>query len=123
MGLRSKAEAEAVRHDAIVRLASARRETLAEQDLDVFCDGVAEFSGDVVRAACDELGKEAPADFEPRFPPLHVLRLRCRQLVDERRYATLKKLPMPKAEPPISAERMDTILAQIRAAALGKTWR
>ena len=46
---RQRAEAEAARHAALVRLGIARREKLASEDYDVYCDGLQAFDPDVVR--------------------------------------------------------------------------
>lgn len=49
----------------------------------MFCDGLREFDPRIVERVCEDVGRVAPEEFEPRFPPLHVLRGRCQVI---RRY-------------------------------------
>jgi hypothetical protein len=120
MSFRAKAEAEAIKHRAIERLAIARREKLAKVDYDVYLDGLQVFEAETVRRVCDVLGTEVPGEFEPRFPPLAVIAERCRVLVqrrrereeDERRSRTLK---LPAGDREVSPDRLARFRQDVEA--------
>jgi len=114
----SRAETEARLTDALVRLGSARREKLSKEDFDVYADGLREFPTDVVRLACDELGRTAPEEFQPRFPPLHVIRERCLKAVEANR-AKQQLLRAPSREelyPLLPQEKIDEFKRKIQDA-------
>lgn len=99
---------------ALMRLGSARREKLDRVDFEVFVDGLAEFPSDVVTAVCLELGRVAPAEFQPRFPPLSVIRELCHRRVTDRvsHQRALAAPPVSEQFPPISDEKWAEIRKQ-----------
>lgn len=117
----SQADVEAKLTDALLRLGVARREKLSKADFEVFADGLREFPIDVVRHVCDELGRIAPLEFQPRFPPLYILREECLKRIDATR-ARRQLLNAPKPEP-IPDEKWQEISRQFAEAVGRKTWR
>src|SRR5262245_15213879 len=114
MTIRTRAEAEAIRHNAIARLASARREALTKQDFDVYCDGLQWYDPDIVARVCRECETTEPGEYQPRFPPLHVLISKCETYMRQARESKQAK-QLKEAKPTISNERMIEILAQAKA--------
>lgn len=105
--------------EALVRLSSARREKLDAVDYATFVDGLVEFAADDVNAVCRHLGLVAPGEYEPRFPPLFVLRQAC---IDRQR-ARQPKLTAPSLAaqyPPLSDEQRSN-LRRLLNRALGRT--
>lgn len=102
---------------ALMRLGSARREKLDRVDFEVFVDGLIEFPGDVVAAVCLELGRVAPLEFQPRFPPLFVIRELChRRITDHARQRHALAAPAVADQfPPISDEKWAEIRAQFES--------
>jgi hypothetical protein len=117
----SRAEVEARLTDALVRLGSARREKLSKEDFDVYADGLRAFPIDVVQRVCLELSHQAPAEFQPRFPPLYVLRERCIKAVEFGRARRLM-LSAPKGEP-ADPERLEQLKRDIAAEIARKSMR
>lgn len=112
---RSKAEAEAIRHNAIARLASARREKLTTQDFDVYCDGLEKYDAEVVRRVCGVLETEEPEDFQPRFPALPFIVARCEAEAKRRREATERKpLQLTDGDKPVSPELWGEFRARVQ---------
>lgn len=114
MAWRGKAERETRIHHALVRLAVARREKLAPEDYDVFADGLTQFDPTIVQLVCDDLGRIAPEDYQPRFPPLHVIRTQCFRVQAHREAERTRRLA-PPTEPPLAPEKWDAIRAQFQA--------
>lgn len=83
--------------NALVRLSSARREKLSKEDFDVYVDGLLPFGGTLAAQVCENLALEAPGEFEPRFPPLYVIRERCQRVVERERERTAR-LPAAKLD-------------------------
>lgn len=114
----TKAEHEARITKALLKLSSARREKLTPLDFEVFVVGLASFDASVVEQVCDEFGRIAPDEFQPKFPPLYQLREQCFRTVEawkERRKA-LKAAPLEERFPPLSPERFEEIKAMFRQA-------
>jgi hypothetical protein len=117
----SRAEVEARLTDALVRLGSARREKLSKEDFDVYADGLRAFPIDVVQRVCLELGHQAPAEFQPRFPPLYVIREACIKAVEAARTRRLM-LSAPRQEP-ADPERLEQLKRDIAAELRRKSMR
>lgn len=116
MARRSRAEAEAILHNALTRLSSARREKLSREDYDVFADGLIGCDCDVVARVCEELGREAPGEYEPRFPPLHIILERVRLVLrHQRERAEQQRLLTRAVTPPVAPEKLAAFMAQLRA--------
>lgn len=121
--MRSKAELETRLTNALMRLGAARREKLSTADFAVFADGLRDYPIAVVERVCEDVGRRAPDEFQPRFPPLHVLRESCALAV---RVSREKQLNPPRLEeqfPAPSPERSQEFLAKIRAIAQRKVMR
>lgn len=103
---------------ALVRLGSARREKLDQVDYETFVDGLLEFEAADVAAVCQHYGRLAPREFEPRFPPLFVLRQAC---IDRQRWRQAKLAAPSLADqyPPLSEEKRSHI-RQLFDRALGR---
>lgn len=104
MDARSKAEAETIRHNAIMRLSAARREKLAKEDFDVYCDGLAEFEPRIVAMVCRQLEREEPGEYEPRFPILPAIFGRCARQRSHEAEQKQQKLEAAKVLPPHISE-------------------
>jgi hypothetical protein len=102
---------------ALTRLGAARRERLDTADFDAFVAGLIEFPVDDVERVCAELGRIAPEEFQPRFPPLHILREQCFRLAEHRRAKKLALKPanLDQLYPPMSPERMAELRREIEA--------
>lgn len=112
---RSKAEAEAVRHNAIARLASARREKLTTQDFDVYCDGLQNYDADLVKRVCSVLETEEPPEYSPRFPDLPFLVARCEAEAKRRREATKRKpLQLTDGDTPLDLNKLANFRADVQ---------
>jgi len=118
-----KAERETRIHHALVRLAAARREKLAPEDYDVFADGLSQFDPTVVQQVCDELGRMAPDEWQPRFPPLFVIRTQCFRVQAHREAERTLRLNPPAKEPPLPPEKWEAIKAQFQAVLQRKVMR
>jgi len=114
----SKADHEAKLATALAKLGAARREKLSKEDFTVFADGLREFPIETVIRVCDELGRIAPDEFQPRFPPLYVIREHCHTAVAAGK-AKLAMLTAPKPEP-ASPERLQRFLDDVKALASRK---
>lgn len=119
--LRSKAEQIVRITDALTKLGAARREKLAAADFAVYEDGLIEFPIEVVVTVCAELGRTAPADFQPKFPPLHAIREACFSVV-ERQQQRRKQLTAAKPEPADPA-RLQQLLEDCKAEVARKVMR
>lgn len=100
--VRRQAERLAIVTKALTELAAARRETLAKVDFDVFARGLEAFTvGSIVRA-CKSLEAEAPPAFGARFPELHMLKARIREIEaeDAQRERERQYLPLPDDDGP-----------------------
>lgn len=117
----SQADVEAKLTDALLRLGAARREKLSKADFEVFADGLREFPVDVVREVCIELGKVAPIEFQPRFPPLYIIREQCLKVIDARR-TRRRILDAPKPDP-IAPEKWEEIQKRFAEAVGRKSMR
>ena len=62
---------------AVMRLSSARREKLEKVDFETFVEGLADLPVDIVEQVCLDFGRIAPEEYQPRFPPLYMLRESC----------------------------------------------
>jgi hypothetical protein len=93
---------------ALTRLGAARRERLDSEDYAAFVGGLLEFPVDDVERVCEELGRIAPEEYQPRFPPLHVIREQCYRILEQRRAKRLALKPanLDELYPPIAPERM-----------------
>lgn len=112
---RSKADAEAIRHNAIARLASARREKLTTQDFDVYCDGLQKYDAELVRRVCSVLETEEPGEFQPRFPDLPFLVARCDAEARRRREATERKpLQLSDGDTPLDLDKLKNFRADVQ---------
>lgn len=111
---RSKAEAEAVRHNAIARLASAKREKLTTQDFDVYCDGLGKYDAEIVRRVCGVLEVEEMPDYKPRFPDLPFIVSRCEAELRRRREATERKpLQLTDGDVPVDPSKWAEFRAKV----------
>ena len=84
--------------EALVRLAAARGAILDEVSHDVYIKGLSEIDHEIVARACDALGKEPRAEYEPAMPPLPTILWRCRA-VQQRDAAPQICLPPAADEP------------------------
>ncbi len=122
---RQKAEHEAAITRAIMRLGSARREKLDKVDFERYADGLRQFSAVIVARVCDELGDVAPQEFQPRFPPLHVIRelcIRAESYEREKRLA-LKAPDLEARFPPLPPDKWAEIKARFHAVLQRKVMR
>ena len=62
---------------ALIKLSAARREKLDKVDFETFIEGLAEFDPAIVEQVCGDFGRIAPEEYQPRFPPLYMLRESC----------------------------------------------
>lgn len=103
---------------ALALLGSRRREKLDKLDIEAFVDGLKEFKADVIEHVCDELGRIAPEDYQPRFPLLSTIRELCHRRIElerERRLA-LRAAPLEATYgPPLSPEKMAEIRREVEA--------
>lgn len=112
---RSKAEAEAIRHTAIARLASARREKLTREDFDVYCDGLQQYDADLVKRICRVLETEVPGEYQPRFPDLPFLVARCDAAMKFQREAQKPKpLQLGDGDKPLDLDRLKHFRADVQ---------
>ena len=101
---------------ALARLAGARREKLERLDFEVFVEGLEQFEARDVETVCDELSRIAPDEFQPRFPPLHVIREACfRRIAGRDSARALTAARVDELYPPLSPEKREALLAQFRA--------
>lgn len=99
---------------ALTRLGIARREKLAQEDFRVYLDELARVPAAIVTAVCGELGRQEPGEFEPRFPPLHLVLARCHAKQAEAR--ARKALQFPVYEPaPLAPDKWAEIRAKFQA--------
>lgn len=104
---RSKAESEAIRHNALARLAAARREKLTAADFDVYCDGLGKYDAELVRRVCAVLETEVPGEYQPRFPDLPFLVARCEAAAKFIREQTRPKpLQLTDGDKPLDPARL-----------------
>ncbi|MDH5244830.1 MAG: hypothetical protein OEW98_00140 [Betaproteobacteria bacterium] len=91
----------------------------------MFVDGLTSYPAAIVARVCETLGYEPPGEYEPRFPPLHVIRARCQQVVDRQREASavLPAAALDARYPPLDPARHAAIMAQFRALCREKSWR
>lgn len=112
---RSKAEAEAIRHNAVARLASARREKLTTQDFDVYCDGLQKYDAELVRRVCAVLEVETLGEYQPRFPDLPFIVARCEAEAKRIREASERKpLQLPDGDKPVSPQLWSELRERVR---------
>lgn len=105
--MRSKAESEATRHQALVRLASARREKLAAVDFDVYCDKLQVFDAELVKRVCSVLETEEPGEYQPRFPDLPFLVARCNAALRlQREQSERKPLQLTDGDKPLDLDKL-----------------
>lgn len=124
MSARSKAELEIQLATALGRLASARRESLSKEDYAVFADGLREFPLEDVMRVCDDLGRIAPEEYQPRFPPLHVIRAECFRVMQHRsERKMLTHAELSELYPPLPPERVTEILRRFREVLSEKAMR
>jgi hypothetical protein len=103
---------------ALTALGIARREKLAAEDFTVYLGELVEIRPQTVADVCAQLGREEPAAFEPRFPPLYLILQRCR--AHENKLARMKALPpAPPIPDPISPSKWAEIQAKFRALVRG----
>ncbi len=113
MDAKSQAQHEARITRALMKLGAARREKLDKLDFETFVDGLREFRAETVEQVCGDFGRIAPEEYQPRFPPLHLLREACHQIVDrlnERRQ--LQAAPLEERFPPLSEAKWAEIRQQ-----------
>lgn len=120
MSVSVKAEAEAIRLDALTRLGVARREKLIAADYTVYLDGLQHFEPEIVKHVCGNLAMELPGEFEPRFPPLAAIVERCRAALrvkwereDEERRARMPMLADPHNRQ-VSSEKFANFKADVQ---------
>lgn len=119
----SKAEHEAKLVNALTRLSSARREKLEKQDYAVYADSLREFPIDVVIRVCEDLGRIAPAEYQPRFPPLHLIRSECVAILARRNEIANERRLAARKQEPASPERLEQFLRDVKAAVAKKAMR
>lgn len=117
MDAKAQAHHEARITRALMKLGAARREKLDKLDFEAYVDGLKEFPAEAVEHVCDELGRIAPEEFQPRFPALYVVRERCFQRLSatSAKRALLTAAPIDERFPPLSPEKREEILAKFRA--------
>lgn len=123
MALNTKQAVELIKHKALTDLGIARRERLAKQDYDVYLDALAGWSGDAVREACRRLSVTPRGEYEPTFPPLSLVLEYCQTVQREAEIRKQLNAPRRRDDPPISQEKFDAFMAQIRAAIGRKAMR
>jgi hypothetical protein len=107
---------------ALTKLGVLRREKLDAADFKAYLEELAPVPAVVVENVCRQLSREEPGDFEPRYPPLHLVLTRCR--AEQQRAAERKALSAPPAVPdPITPAQWTAIQAQFKAVLRGKAWR
>jgi len=67
---------------ALMKLSAARREKLDKVDFETFVEGLSEFDPAIVEQVCGDFARIAPEEYQPRFPPLHMLRGACIRAVE-----------------------------------------
>lgn len=109
---------------ALLRLSSARREKLSDTDFEVYVDGLREFEAGIVERVCDDYGRISPDEFQPRFPPLYLLREACFKAIEagKARVMALKEAPLNERFPPLPPEKFEEIKARFRAVLEKKSW-
>lgn len=105
---------------ALTLLGAARRERLDKADYEAFVLGLTEFKAEIVERVCDELGRIQPDEFQPKFPPLYVIRRECfkaKNYADEREREKRERLnPSPVfREKPIAPEKLANFRRDVEA--------
>ncbi len=89
---------------ALMKLGAARREKLDKVDFETYVEGMAEFAPEIVEQVCADFARVAPDEFQPRFPPLHLLRETCHKTAERLRERRLALNPAPEPEPLTDAQ-------------------
>ncbi len=114
MALNTKQAIELIKHKALTDLGIARRERLAKQDYDVYLDALANWSAETVREACRRLSVTPRGEYEPAFPTLGTLLEYCQTVQREGQIRKQLNAPSREVPDPVSQERIDEFMAQIR---------
>lgn len=112
--VKSKAEAAALIHDALVRLGVARRERLSDEDFDVYQAGLRQFPAELVADVCRGLAGRAPEEFAPRFPTLGAIRQGCFDEQKRRQIQAEQGRPRLTMGTPVDPIKVDEFKARVR---------
>ena len=102
---------------ALMKLGAARREKLDKLDYEAYVEGLSGFSAEIVTRVCLELGYIAPEEFQPRFPPLYVIREQCLKATERSREArkALKAADLEDRFPPLAPDKWAEIREKFKA--------
>lgn len=113
MDAKAQAQHEARITRALMKLGSARREKLDKLDFETYVEGLSEFRSETVEQVCGDYARIAPDDYQPRFPPLHLLREACHRIVERlNEQRQLQAAPLEDRYPPLSEAKWAEIRQQ-----------